>query len=78
MKQTIESFKNYKNTANQVLDVLCENEKSSLHDISIIYNMIMGFPYCINEQGQYIYHGELYENMESLPIEALQQIIKEN
>lgn len=75
MKQTAESFGSYKNIVNQVLVVLCENEKSSLHDISIIYNILMGFPYCINEEGQYIYLGELYENIESLPIDALQQII---
>ena len=67
------SFDTYKAISNQVLELLIKNHCSSLKDITVIYNMLMGFPYCIDGV-HYIYHGELYDNMESLPIDALQQI----
>lgn len=55
--------------------MLIDNNCSSLADIKIIYNIIIGFPYCINKEGNYIYKGKLYLTLEDLPLEALNQII---
>lgn len=35
----------------------------------------MGFPYCIDCEGHYIYKGEFYNSMEELPQEALGQLL---
>lgn len=63
-------FKSYKTLANKVLDLLIEEKHSSLKDIKIIYNILMGFPYCLNREGQCIYHGEFFNSFEDLPHEA--------
>lgn len=69
------SFENYKNIANQVLDILVKNNCSSMHDIDIIYNLLMRFPYCVDGK-KYIYDWNIYDNMESLPVDALKQIME--
>ena len=75
---TSKKFKQYKIIANDVLDLLIGQNCSSLRDIKIIYNLIMGFPYCLDEEGHYVYHGEFYDSMKSLPNEAKEQILHHN
>lgn len=72
------SFNNYKYISNEVLKVLVKNNCSSLNDIKIIYNILMGFPHCINTEGNFVYRGEFYNSMEELPADALEQIIHAN
>ena len=72
---TINEFEYYKMLANKVLDLLIEEKHSSLADIKIIYNIIMGFPYCLCKEGQYTYHGKFYNSLEELPDEAKQEIL---
>ena len=71
------SFDYYKATAREVLSLLIKKKCSSMHDIDIIYNLLMRFPYCIDGE-HYIYDWEIYDNMESLPFDALMQIIDMN
>lgn len=72
---TINEFENYKTLANKVIDLLIEEQHSSLNDIKIIYNILMGFPYCISTSGQYTYHGEFYNSFDELPNEAKESIL---
>lgn len=72
---TINEFEKYKLLADKVLGLLIEENHSSLRDIKIIYNIIMGFPYCLDSEGQYTYEGKFYSSMEGLPNEAKQEII---
>lgn len=64
-----------KKTSNKVIDLLIKEKCSSLCDINIIYNILMGFPYCIDCDGHYIYKGEFYNSVEELPQEALEQLL---
>ena len=70
------SFDEYKHVSNEVLKVLIKNNCSALNDIKIIYNILMGFPHCINSEGNFVYCGEFYNSMEDLPADALEQIIR--
>lgn len=72
---TINEFEKYKLLADKVLGLLIEENHSSLRDIKIIYNIIMGFPCCLDREGQYTYEGKFYSSMEELPDEAKQEII---
>ena len=65
----------FKKTSNKVIDLLVKEKCSSLYDINIIYNILMGFSHCIDCEGHYIYKGEFYNSMEELPQEALEQLL---
>lgn len=66
-----QQFNTYKNISDKVIDLLIAENCSSLHDIKIVYNIIMGFPYCIDTEGHYIYKGGYYNSLEQLPLDAL-------
>lgn len=70
-----ENYKKYKKVAKKVIHVLCENNLSSIYDVETIYNIIRGYPYCLDTDGHYIYQGQYYNCLEDLPMEALQQIL---
>lgn len=72
---TINEFNKYKTIADKILDLLIEEKRSSLKDMKIIYNIIMGFPYCVDREEQYVYHGAFYNSIEILPEEAKKEII---
>lgn len=72
---TINEFEYYKTLSNKVLDLLIEEKHSSLKDIKIIYNIIMGFPYCLDSNGQYAYEGRFYNSIDDLPKQALMDIL---
>lgn len=72
---TINEFEYYKTLSNKVLDLLIEEKHSSLKDIKIIYNIIMGFPYCLDSKGQYTYEGKFYNSIDDLPKQALVDIL---
>lgn len=71
----INEFQNYKALADKVIGLLIEENHSSLKDIKIIYNIIMGFPYCLSEDGQYTYQGRFYNSINDLPNGAKKEII---
>lgn len=71
---TVDEFNQYKILSDKVLDLLIEENHSSLKDIKIIYNIIMGFPYCLNQEGQYVYKGIFYTSIEEIPDEAKKEI----
>lgn len=68
------TFDKYKAVSKKVISLLIEEKCSSLHDIKIIYNIIMGFPYCIDCEGHYVYKGNLYNDIGELPNDALEQL----
>lgn len=68
---TICDFENYKVISNKAVDLLIAEKHSSLKDIKIIYNIIMDFPYCLDQEGHYTYNGKFYNSIEDLPKEAL-------
>lgn len=72
---TISDFENYKAISNKVLDLLITEKYSSLKDIKIIYNIIMGFPYCLDKKGQYTYQGKFYQSLKDLTDEAKIELI---
>lgn len=74
-QMTINEFEGYKALANKVLNLLIEEKHSSLKDIKIIYNIIMGFPYCLDQEGHYIYEGNFYNSLGELPDVAKEEII---
>lgn len=71
---TEKQFNKYKNVSDKVIDLSIAENCSSLYDIKIIYNIIMGFPYCIDTEGHYIYKGNYYNSLEELPLDALIQL----
>lgn len=69
-------FTKYKHVENKIIKLLCKENMSSVYDVSLIFHLIQGYPYCIDTEGHYAYNGNYYESMKELPIEALEQIIK--
>lgn len=72
---TINEFNQYKALSDKVLNLLIQEKYSSLKDIKIIYNIIMGFPYCLDQGGQYVYQGKFYNSLDELPDEAKEDIL---
>lgn len=72
---TINEFNQYKALSDKVLNLLIQEKYSSLKDIKIIYNIIMGFAFCLDQDGQYTYHGEFYNSLDELPDEAKEDIL---
>lgn len=72
---TISDFENYKAISDKVLDLLIAEKYSSLKDIKIIYNIIMGFPYCLHQEGHFTYQGVFYNSLEELPDKVKSEII---
>lgn len=72
---TFKEYTGYKKVAAKVIHVLCENNLSSIYDVEIIYNIIRGYPHCLDSEGHYTYNSEFYNSMDELPAEALEQII---
>lgn len=72
---TINEFEKYKTVSNKVLDLLIEEKLSSIKDIKIIYNIIMGFPYCLDQEGHFTYKGKFYNSMDDLPLDALNDLL---
>lgn len=72
---TVNEFEKYKIIADKVINLLIEEKRSSLKDIKIIYNIIMGFPYCLDQEGHYVYQGKFYNSLKELPDEAKEEII---
>lgn len=72
---TKKQFNNHKLVAEKVTKLLIAEKCSSLYDIAIIYNIIRGFPYCLDTEGHYTYQGEYYSCLEALPIEAYNKLI---
>lgn len=66
------TFDYYKTVANDVYSILFDNDCTTIIDIQIIYNIIMGYPYCIDGT-HFIYNGKLYDDLFSMPIEGIQQ-----
>jgi len=74
IKMTINEFKTYKTLTNKAIDLFISEKHSSLKDIKIIYNIIMGFPFCLDQEGHYTYEGKFYNSIEELPDEAKEEI----
>lgn len=74
---TVNEFEKYKILSDKILDLLIKEKRSSLKDIKIIYNIIMGFPYCLDQEEQYVYHGKFYNSLKELPDEAKKEIINQ-
>ena len=72
---TITEFKNYQTIADKIIDLLIKENHSSIRDIKIIYNIIMGFTYCLDQEGHYTYHSRFYNSISELPDEAKKDII---
>lgn len=72
---TSKNFDKYKDVSNKVIKLLCNEECSSLHDINILYNILMNFPYCLDVEGHYIYNGKFYESLSDLPKDGLEAVL---
>ena len=35
----------------------------------------MGFPYCLDQEGHYVYHGNFYNSLKEIPDETKEEII---
>lgn len=70
-KITKNEFEKYKQVSNQIIKILVRNETSSMHDIDIIYIILMGFPF-LSDNG-YIFKGEFYESPFDVPKEAMEE-----
>lgn len=70
-KITKKEFEKYKQVSNQIIKFLVKNETSSMYDIDIIYNILMGFPF-LPDNG-YIFKGEFYESPFDVPKEAMNE-----
>ena len=68
------TFDYYKTVADSVSNILLENDCTKIIDAQIIYNIIMGYPYCI-DGSHFIYKGKMYNNLFSMPFDGIQQWI---
>lgn len=64
-------YNKYKSVSNKVVDLLINENCSSLKDINIIHNILMGHPYMLDTG--YLYHGEYYGNLMDIPKEGLEE-----
>ena len=64
----------YRKCATEVLDCLAQHSCTTLKDIKVIYNLLMGFAYCLDGQ-KYIYKGKLYNSIEELPKSAHEELL---
>ncbi len=72
---TINDFKKYQSISKTISNLLFNENYSNKHDIKIIFNILLGFPYCLDTEGHYTYDGKFYNSLETLPKEALEQIL---
>lgn len=71
---TATDFNEYKKVSDEVIRLLSNEKCSSIYDITVIYNIIMKFPYCVDAEGHYTYNGEFYNSLSDLPKEAIEQL----
>lgn len=64
----------YKKCATEVVNCLSQYGCTTLKDIKVIYNLLMGFAYCLDGQ-KYIYKGKLYNSIEELPKSAHEELL---
>lgn len=72
-----EKFKYYKSAVDKVIDLLIKEKCASLNDITIVFKLILGLPFCMDQEGHYSYEGEYYETIHDLPNEAFLEILEE-
>lgn len=74
MTQNKKQFISYKNIANKIIHVLCDNDMSGYDDKEAIFNIIMGWPLRFgntDENGKYvesyIWDGNFYQTFSDVP-----------
>ena len=74
MTKNKKQFISYKNLANKIIRILCDNDMHSYDDMETIFHIIMGWPLRFgrnNENGEYvenyIWNGNFYENFVDIP-----------
>lgn len=74
MTQNKKQFISYRNIANKIISVLCDNNMSSYDDMETIFHIIMGWPLRFDrkdENGEYvenyIWDGNFYESFSDIP-----------
>ena len=50
---TINDFKKYQSISKTISNLLFNENYSNKHDIKIIFNILLGFPYCLDTEGHY-------------------------
>lgn len=68
-------FEKYKSIANDVIQLLCSKNLSTIGDVELIFHIIRGYPYCIDTDGHYTYQGEYFDSLENLPLSALMDVV---
>ena len=69
------SPEDYFNVSQKVLNVLKDNDCTSLQDFYIICSILRGRPVHY-DAGSYIYQGQVYDSIENLPIEAHKRLLE--
>ena len=74
MTQNKKQFNSYKNIANKIIRILCDNDMSGYDDKEAIFNIIMGWPLRFgntDENGKYvesyIWDGNFYQTFSDIP-----------
>mgnify|MGYP004587167253 CR=1 FL=1 len=74
MTQNKKQFILYKNMANKIIKIICDNNMSSYDDMEAIFHIIMGWPLrfsSTDENGKYvenyIWNGNFYEAFADVP-----------
>lgn len=74
MTQNKKQFISYKNMANKIINMLCDNNMSNYDDMEVIFHIIMGWPLRFSgtdEDGKYvenyIWDGNFYETFVNVP-----------
>ena len=65
----------YFTIANKVLDVLIDNDCTSLRDFHIISSILRGYPVHYDADS-YLYQGQVYDGLENLPIEVHKKLLE--
>ena len=69
------SPEDYLTIANKVLDVLIDNDCTSLRDFHIINSILRGYPVHYDADS-YLYQGQVYDGLESLPVKAHKKLLE--
>lgn len=64
----------YFTIANKVLDVLIDNDCTSLRDFHIISSILRGYPVHYDADS-YLYQGHVCDGLENLPVEAHKKLL---
>lgn len=64
-------FEKYIKVKNKIIDIFIEEDLPAIQGVEILYHMLRNYPYCVDQEGHYIYNYQLYDSVNALPLDGL-------